>query len=432
MNPVLNNKYYIADPEARLMPDGKIHIYGSTDLSGDSEFCSTQYLGFSSCDLVNWDYDGVIFSSQGSHADVDYGYNKPLTLGGPDCVHKNGKYFLYYCTYGNGERVAVSENPSGPFYDLGAIEEADGDSIDPAVLVDDDGGVYYFWGQHSLKGARLKEDMRTLDRSTIHCSIITEHEHGFHEGASIRKINGRYYMVYTDISRGKATCLSYAISDNPFGPYVKQGVIIDNMGCDPDTWNNHGSIEKIAGRWYVFYHRSSQNSIYNRRLCIEPIEIDENGVIHEVSMTSSGVNSSISAFSVIDASMACRIKQDLPFSKSIPIRIEPRGNGAEVIAFSKNDDWVQYKHIDFGNDNRPMSVIISASGRKPSFIEIYIENGEMIGKCLVNDTGGWDKYKEFSADVKVVKGIHAIWLVFRSAELSVGRLADINWFKFRR
>ena len=46
--------------------------------------------------------------------------------------------------------------------------------------------------------------------------------------ACMRKRNGIYYIVYTDISRGKATCLSYAMSDKPLGPYKKGGVIIDN------------------------------------------------------------------------------------------------------------------------------------------------------------------------------------------------------------
>lgn len=64
--------------------------------------------------------------------------------------------------------------------------------------------------------------MATLDMSSHNDEILAEYEHGFHEGASIRKRNGRYYLVYTDISRGKATCMSYAVADSPLGSYKKR------------------------------------------------------------------------------------------------------------------------------------------------------------------------------------------------------------------
>ena len=128
---------------------------------------------------------------------------------------------------------------------------------------------------------------------SLQTAILTEQEHGFHEGACMRKRNGIYYIVYTDISRGKATCLSYAMSDKPLGPYKKGGVIIDNMYCDPQTWNNHGSIEEFKGQWYIFYHRSSQNSFTSRRMCVEKIYFNEDGTINEVEMTSMGASSPI-------------------------------------------------------------------------------------------------------------------------------------------
>ena len=123
---------------------------------------------------------------------------------------------------------------------------------------------------------------------TEKAEILSEEEHFFHEGASLRKIGNKYYLVFADIEHGKPTSLGYAISDSIFGPYEYKGVIIDNEGCDPKTWNNHGSIECFQGQWYVFYHRSSRNSRQFRRLCIEPITIFEDGTISMVKMTFSG------------------------------------------------------------------------------------------------------------------------------------------------
>ena len=66
--------------------------------------------------------------------------------------------------------------------------------------------------------------MRTLDMETCRSCVLDEKNHGFHEGACIRKCRGKYYLLYTDTSRGRATCLSYAVSDRPLGPYREGGM----------------------------------------------------------------------------------------------------------------------------------------------------------------------------------------------------------------
>lgn len=427
MNPVLPKEIFMPDGEARKMPDGRLYIYGSLDHSGDTEFCSTRYLGFSTDDMVHWENHGVIFEA--STKKTDAGLQRDVTLGAPDCIYYNGTYYLYYCTYGDGERVAVASKPYGPFRDIGAVKPADGDSIDPAVLVDDDGSVYYFWGQFHLRGAKLKPDMKTIEEGTLQLNILNEQQHGFHEGASIRKYNKKYYLTYTDITRGRATCLSYAVGEHPLGPYEKKGVIIDNIGCDPQSWNNHGSIEQFGERWYVFYHRSSQNSIYNRRMCVEPITFEKDGCIKEVEMTSAGVEQILDAEEKIDASVACRIKKALPFNHIEPMRIEPKHGNGEVIAYTGDGDWAEYKYIDFKDGMSKFTV--SAACPKKSSLELMVENGRIIGTCKINDTGGWNNYQNFNCLIQQIKGIHTLWIIVKSEERSVGRLADINWFYFQ-
>lgn len=124
-----------------------------------------------------------------------------------------------YCLADGAEGIAESESPLGPFTDRGIIKEAHG--IDPSALVEKD-KVYYFWGQMGLHGAELDLETGKIREETHKTNLLTQDEDGFHEGSSIRKINGKYYMVYADISRGRPTCLGYAISDNPLGPYEKK------------------------------------------------------------------------------------------------------------------------------------------------------------------------------------------------------------------
>lgn len=123
----------------------------------------------------------------------------------------------------------------------------------------------------------------------------------------MRKIGDTYYFVFADDSRGKPTSLGYATGPTPLGPFTYRGVIIDNDGCDPGSWNNHGSIERFGDQWYVFYHRSSGNSGARRRLCVEPIVIGEDGSIAEVPMTSQGTGEPFAPGEHIDGWRACQV-----------------------------------------------------------------------------------------------------------------------------
>lgn len=347
-NPLLPPQWHIPDAEAHAMPDGKLYLYGSCD-KNTGNFCSTEYYVASTADLLEWDIDGPSFDvseagwangsqKRSSLSNVktfddlpehikqhlpENAQNIPLQqiiaaieahaegslppktlLYAPDAIEKGGKYFLYFCCSDDSEGVAVSDRPTGPFHSACRLPV---EGIDPAVFIDQDGQGYYYWGQFSACGAKLEGSMTSIDERTIVNGLLTEKEHYFHEGSSVRKRGDIYYYVFADVSRGKPTCLGYATGKSPLGPFVYRGVLIDNACCDPGSWNNHGSIEEWNGQWYVFYHRSSQNSEYMRRVCAEPIFFDENGLIQEVKMTSQGPGAPFVAGEMIPAYTACEV-----------------------------------------------------------------------------------------------------------------------------
>ena len=302
-NPIINPSEHIPDTEVHVMPDGRAYIYGSYD-EKDCKWGSDKYKVYSTKDM-----EDIIDHGVSLHLSQLNNPNARL-LYAPDCIYNNGKYYLYICCEDDTEWVAEASKPWGPFTKCTKIEGIKG--IDPAVFIDD-GIVYYFWGQFSLNGCILNNDMCTIKENSIVNEIITQEKHYFHEGISMRKRNGIYYLTFSDVSRGKKTeyggvptCIGYATSKNPFGPFTYRGVIVDSAACDPKSWNNHGSIEEIEGQWYVFYHRSSRNSEANRRCCCEKIYFDEEGLIKEVPMTSSGANDYLNACDVVfDGALAC-------------------------------------------------------------------------------------------------------------------------------
>ncbi len=410
MNPILPENCFVPDGEAHVMPDGRLYIYGSWDLTNNpTRYCSKELHCFSTDDMENWTDHGLIFRNDSVWNGIPW--VPDALLFAPDAIHKDGKYYLYLC--GDSEKyiyegVAVAPTPVGPFSKAEKIEIADNDSIDPAIFVDDDGQAYYFWGQFNLRGGKLEDDMKTLIPETVRTNILTEHEHGFHEGSSLRKRNGKYYLVYADLSRGKATCLSYAMSDNPLGPYKKCGTIIDNIYCDPQTWNNHGSIECFNGKWYVFYHRSSQNAKSSRRACVEEIHFDENGLIKEVEQTSSGATGPIDAFSEIRAYRACRL-----FQKAY---ITPK-DGRDVLTNCgkmhwDTYDWAEYKYLDFG-DGRATKANFKVRGKGK--ITVKIEDDFNLGSVEFST----DEFTWVSFPVEHVEGVHAMWLALEEEEFDI-------------
>lgn len=326
-NCMLPIDFCIPDAEAHVMSDGKVYLYGSLDCAAD-RWCSDSYRVVSSSNLKEWKVSKPCFSVKDVpwagktdmrrqlHLDevksiddlpenirmflpkaarlvpikllvnqiakqLNADAQQNLALFAPDCICKNGKYYLYFCMSDNTEGVAVADQPEGPFINAAQLPVT---GIDPAVFVDDDGTAYYYWGQFNSHGARLTPDMMHIEEGSIVDNLLTEQEHHFHEGSSMRKRNGIYYYVFADISRGKPTCLGYATSKSPLGPFTYQGIIVDNSNLNPESWNNHGSIEEINGQWYVFFHVSTTGK-YKRKACMLPIEFDENGLIREVKFT---------------------------------------------------------------------------------------------------------------------------------------------------
>ena len=423
MNPILPQHYYIPDVEARQWRDGRIYLYGSFDISGNTDYCCEKYHVFSSKDMKNWhdhgpSFDTSICHSKGAHR-----------LFAPDCFEKSGTYYLLYCGDNGSEGIAASSTPAGPFQDARPIKGADGDGIDPAAFVDDDGSVYYFWGQFKLRGARLKPDLCTIDKATLQPELLTESAHGFHEGASIRKRDGIYYMLYTDISRGRATSLAYATSDHPLGPYHKQGIILDNTGCDPETWNNHGSMACFNGSWYLFYHRSSQASRYNRRVCVEPLHFKSDGSIDEIEMTTQGTSAPLPANTKLDAFRTCRIEGGAYTLPLFPD--QPTNDYPEILTWTHNGDSAAYKYLNFTDGLRRFSATVaSATGGGTIEVRIGAADGTLLCSCNIPNTGGWRIWAEIEAELlQDITGIHALYLVFKGG---VGRLVDIMDFCFKQ
>ena len=461
MNPILPLHYSAPDGEPHVWktdPD-TLYLYASNDRTGSFGMDPWQHV-WSTKDLINWTEH-----KPGLDARTAVSFAKVKQMAASDCIEKDGKYYYYFTVEGK-QCVAFSDTPEGPFLNARPIEGTDFPSCgDPAVFVDDDGSAYLYWGQFSLRGCRLKDNMYELDEATLNTMLLTENEHGFHEGSSMRKRGDMYYLIYCDTDRGAATCLSYAVSKKPLGPFEKRGVIIDNSGCDLAAWNNHGSIVCFHDQWYIFYHRASFGiEMGGRKACVEPIFFDENGDIAEIKMTTQGVEAPIDAREKTDAFRACcfyreesqendlqdsffwkvpvtgwrktmydnRMKQ----AKDLGVRSAhyvENGIHKEYLTKFTAGDCAVYRYIDFKSGVKRFRCSAS-SYLSDAKLEIRIDgaDGPCIGVCMIKDTNGFGpwNWKEFTCDIGDVSGVHEVCLKTYPDEQFSSWLCDLEWFVF--
>ena len=310
--PLVTN-IYTADPSAHVF-NGKLYIYPSHDLEHDGEDNDDgdEYQMEDYHILSMDDVDApCVDNGEALHMrDIPW-VSKQMWA--PDCIEKDGKYYLYFPARDKDLRfhlgVAVSDSPVGPF-------KADPDyikgsfSIDPAVLQDDDGSAYiYFgglWGGQLEKWqtgefvenpapipadakalgpqvAKLTDDLHQFAEAPKEITILDENgepikagdeDRRYFEGPWMHKYNGKYYLSY---STGTTHYLVYAIGDSPMGPFTYAGRILEPV----IGWTTHHSIVEYKGKWYLFYHDSSLSGGVNHRRCVKfrELKYDENGKI---------------------------------------------------------------------------------------------------------------------------------------------------------
>jgi arabinoxylan arabinofuranohydrolase len=202
------------------------------------------------------------------------------------------------------------------------------------------------------------------------------------------------------------------------GPFKYGGIIIDNLGCDPCTWNNHGSVVKYKGQWYVFYHRSTHACNTMRKACVEKISFNADGTIPQVEMTSQGASGPLDAFSTIDAARACLLTGKM--------RIVQSATDREELARVEHYNQATYKYLNFSH--QPTKIIVRVAPQAGGRIQVLTDS--YAARATVNVPAGDGKtYQEFSA---TVQGIPAgvIQLRLRIEGVEDKDLMRIDSFRF--
>lgn len=357
LNPYLPFWETVPDGEPHVFGD-RVYIYGSHDRLGGTSFCEEDYVCWSAPveEPGVWTCEGVIYKKmQDPLNGAPYGKKLPeigIPLGTEENPHllyapdvaqgPDGRYYLYYALdFVNVISVAVCDTPAGQYEFLDFVRREDGTIpdagrwFDPAILSEESGNYLYYGFAPARKfpgmeqvifpGAmmvKLAQDMHTIISEPkcvangIDTAKGTSYEaHPFFEASSIRKLGNRYYFVYSSL-QGHELC--YGTADTPEGPFAYKGVIVSNgdLGYEGNTLavnytgNNHGGLERIGDRLYIFWHRHTHGTAFSRQGCADEVKILEDGTIPQIEITSCGLHDGpLPAKGAYDSCIACHLTE---------------------------------------------------------------------------------------------------------------------------
>jgi len=420
-NPI-NTLKYSADPGV-MVYDGRVYVYGTNDgyvgeLGGNPETNGYGQINtlnvMSSSDLVNWIDHGTI-PVAGANGAAKWATNSWA----PCACHKeiDGKemFFVYFANNGSGIGVIRSESPTGPFEDPiggplvvhGRTPNTDGIVwlFDPAVLVDDDGTGYLYFGggvpegqaanPKTVRAVKLGKDMISLDGEPVMIDAPW-----VFEDSGIHKADKTYYYSYcTNWDGGPYGNARIALmsSDSPLGPFTYVDTCFNNPGDFFGTvGNNHHTIIGFKDKWYIFYHTEWLNKQeFGDQKGYRTSHVNElpysGGKFGNAEGTLEGVPQ-LEPVNPYEANFASMMAWEAGVSVN--------GLGHTTVSYNKGD-WTGVSEVDFGDG--ATSIKISAASGKGATIRITSEseNGDVIGYVTVPATGGDDKFEEVTADVKV-------------------------------
>ncbi|MGF7139395.1 glycoside hydrolase family 43 protein [Roseimarinus sediminis] len=432
-NPIVQT-YFTADP-APMVYNGTVYLYTTHDEDStvNNFFTMYDWRCYSSTDMVNWTDHGTVASLK------DFAWSdKTNGAWAPQCIERNGKFYLYCPIHGDGVAVLVADSPTGPFSDPIGKRLIDSDhvwqDIDPTVAIDDNGQAYLYWGNPQLWYVKLNEDMVSYDRSIGENGIVAvemdETAFGtskgrdgkpriaYTEGPWIYERNDLYYLIYA--AAGIPEYIAYSTAPTIEGPWSYKGYIMER--AEHLAFTNHPGIIDFKGNSYFFYHTQelSEGEGFKRSVSVEQFTYNKDGTIPMILPTNEGVSKNVSTLDPYKKVEA----ETIAWSEGV--KTAANSKAGVYVTEIDHGDYIQVRSVDFGKGAKKFAANI-ASASKNAQIEIRLNDvdGELLGICKVKNTGGEQNWETQTFKLEKVKGVHDLCFVFKGDN---EKLFNFNWW----
>ncbi|GIO16279.1 hypothetical protein J19TS2_58340 [Cohnella xylanilytica] len=446
-NPLVSHKFG-ADPYA-LVHEDRVYLYMTSDAleyDADGQVKDNTYGNIhkltviSSADLVNWTDHGEI-EAAGPQGAAKWATQSWAPAAASKTIDGKMKFFLYFANNASGIGVLTSDSPTGPWTDpIGRAlitRETPGVQdvtwlFDPAVLMDDDGKAYIYFGGGIPEGKdAMPNTARVMELGPDMISVVGEAKAipapFMFEDAGINKYNGTYYYTYCSNFYGgprpdgspPAGEIAYMTSDGPMGPWTYRGTILKNPGFFFGVGgNNHHSIFRFGDEWYIAYHAQTLSKAMGvpqgyRSTHLNKLAFLEDGSIGEVQADYEGVPQT-KRFNPY----ALHAGATMAWSAGIGTEAaEGEGSaGSAIVTGIEDGDWMALSGVDFGEKGASrFSALVAGAGESASAaIELRLDapDGPLAGTLAVPPSAGTE-WIEANAELSGAVGVHDVFFVFR-------------------
>lgn len=452
-NPLMTQSF-MADPTA-VEYEGRLYVFGTADhiefdTKGnviDNKYNTCELQCISSADLVNWTDHGTIKVKEAASW---AGHSWAPTIASRE---ENGKtkFYLYFANGGDGIGVLTADSPLGPWKDpIGkrlisrSTPNCSTSNVpwlfDPAVLVDEDGTGYLYFGggtgadkahPKSARVVKLGEDMTSLAEDPQELD-----PYYLFEDSEINKINGKYVYSYctnwnvpSDDKTTGSCCIAFMTSDDPLTGFKYQGQLFANPGTVfGNYYNNHHKLIQFKGKWYIIYHTTIlEETAYGTKKGYRTVHMDQlevgddgkGGITLNATATYAGMSplDTLNPYEKIEA---------VTMAWNGGLRTAESGSQKKMVIDSVHTgDWMGAANVNFGevaSGGAAQLKMNVASETTEGKIEVWIDKpegssgGTKICEIPLVNTGGSDSWREVTAPVSgTVTGIHDLYFVFRGS-----------------
>ena len=440
--PVVQTRF-TADPAPFVVGD-TVFLLTSHDHNDAYGFLMQDYLLYKTADMVNWTDCGIVASLKNFKWADRYGWGGFSNgLWAPHVVQANGRFYMYCPLQGRGIGVLTATTPYGPWRDpIGDRLISDQyDSIDPTVLIDDDGQAYLYWGNPNLWYVKLNKNMISISGTPQKCNVqysdelraqfkgqsLGENRFTYQEGPWAYKRGDIYYMAYA--SECCPEGIGYATSDSPVGPWECKGMIMDRDGRSS---GNHPGIIDFKDKTYVFgfnyYINGLDGSSHRERrsVAVTPINFNNDGTIIKrpfwYDLPATQPVGTLDPYSRQEAETIYWSEGVSTYSYS------RRGVCVDSI---QHGAFIQVANVDFGSGG-PCNLNIEAkSNKSPATIQVFVDNMyDNSPIATINVTS--KSFTLYEVDVTdTPTGTHDIYFLFTSDSDVQANLMAIDYWQFK-
>ena len=450
LNPIIA-QHYGADPYAMVYGD-TVYFYmtadayeyeadGTTIKENSYSKISSIYV-VSTKDMVNFTDHGEIMVA-GPNGAAKWAKNSWAPAAAWKVIDGKPKFFLYFADNGGGIGVVSSDSPVGPFVDeLGhGLIRRDMENcgnvawlFDPAVLVDDDGKAYiYFGGGIPWKGdaahpmtarcAQLGDDMMSLVDvpKTIDAPFLFE-------DSGIHKYGDTYYYTYcSNFDVDKAENKEYEFengeiivmeSKNPLGPFTYKERILKNPGAYwGEGGNNHHCVFNFKGQWYITYHTRMLELAQGirhgyRSTNVEAFEMGADGTIGLIPQTRTGREQvvSVNPYETINAATFC-VMGGVDTAPADEVS-KKYGCGNLLLTAIDTGDFIKIQGVDFGEQGaKTLKATVRTNGKSGVVrISTDLDGKKVLGYLPVESDG--NETTVCTAQLENAKGLLNLYFTF--------------------